>query len=784
MKKRLISTLMLLMLFTQQAYASILGNTIVGWSHEIGNGTQIYKNTFMSEQEGVGKQVEYYAEYVPNDDVVPSVVNGNSLWGLKKIDKIEEYMKENEMVPLLGINASYFSWETGLPMGHVISDGKIMSKDTLAYDSIGFTKSGSAFIAPLSIETTLTAGENVIDIAHINKYNQTITDVINLYTTDFDDNNHTSSPSLNIILGDIDGELSLDDSLTAVVEEKFNYSSSIKIPEDKIVLTLNESGLPELYEALNSLKIGDEVTISSKTLTENELWKTADSALGSVGETLIKDGEIQGDFPSGAAPRTAVGITDAGNVIFYVIDGRQKPYSYGARVETLAKRMKELGCVDAINLDGGGSTVISGIYPGSDVSSVFNSPSEGKLRACSNYIFLKNTQNPTNKLNKLYLYPFERHYLSGFSEEISVKAVDTAYYKVDTPENLKFSVNATKSTIDETGILTASGTEKFSVEVTDGKVSGTANYYTYESPTDIIVRDENNKEITELTLKKGDKVKFNLTAMYNNIELLSSDNCFEFEVVNELGIIENNELIITSDGGEGTLKVIAGEYVKEIPLKVEYEYIFTDISEHWAREMIKNASIKGIISGYQSENGLLFKPDNNMTREEFAAVVCRLLNINTEEYIDRSLDEFEDSQEISEWARPYVAAIFSYGLITGKLNQGEIYFAPKDTLTRAEAITILGRTITNSEEQSTQINEDVSAVKYEEITNHNDNMINKSHMFADNDEIPEWAKEYVDLLVFKGIVNGYEDNTIRPKGLVTRAEAVTIITGMPSFNLT
>ncbi|MBO5060699.1 MAG: S-layer homology domain-containing protein [Clostridia bacterium] len=749
MKKRIIAIISAFMLLTQQVHASVLGSVITSWSHEIANGTEFYKNTFMSEQSGVGKQAEYYAEYTPNENVIPTVVTGQKIWGLKTIKQAEQYMKDNDMVPLIGINASYFSWQTGVPMGHVISDGRIISKDTETYQSIGFLENGKAFISPLSIETTLKSGETVIDIAHINKYNQDITDVVNLYTSDFDENNHTNYPSLNLILGEIDGNLGIDDELTAVVEEKFNYTGSIKIPSDKIVLTINESGKTELLDALSSLNVGDEITISSKALGSDD-WKDAVSGLGSVGDTLVKDGEVQSGFASGAAPRTAVGITESGNVIFYVIDGRQQPYSYGVQIKTLANRMKELGCIDAINLDGGGSTAISGIYPGTDENAVLNSPSEGKLRTCSNYIFLKNAQQPTDELGHLYLYPFEQHYLSGYSEELYPAAADTAYYKMNLPDGLEFSVDGTQSSITPDGVLTAVGNGEFTVDVTDGNITGSAKYTTYETPTNINVYNaETNKEIKSLNLKKDDVIKLNLTAQHYYIDLKTSANCFEFEVTNDLGCItENNELVITSDGGEGFLKVMAGEYVKEIPLNVEFEIPFKDVAEHWAKDMIKALYQKNIISGYEEEDGLYFKPDNSMTREEFAVIVCNFLGIDTEEYVDFDLSEYADYDKISKWALPYVAAVTDRLLVSGKLEGEDVYFAPSDILSRAEAITVFGRLIASAKQEIS---------------------------FADSDEIPDWAAQYVSAMVSMGFVNGYEDNTIRPNGKVARAEAATMI---------
>lgn len=751
MKKRIFASLFAFIILTQQVYASVLGTDIYGWSHDIGIGTRIYKNAFMSEQDGVGRQVEYYAEYTPNESVVPAIISGKEMWGMDKITDAETYMKENGMVPMIGINASYFSLQTGLPMGHVISDRKIVSKDTESYQSIGFMPDGSAFISPLSIKTTLYYGENEVDIAHINKFNQEFMDIINLYTPEFAEHNHNDFSSLNIILGNIDGELAIGEELTAVVEEKFNYQGSLKIPEDKMILTVNEVAKPELYEALMTLEVGDKITISSTAEGDNE-WKNVTSALGSVGETLIVNGEIQNDFPSGSAPRTAVGVTEDGKIIFYVLDGRQKPYSYGAKVETLANRMKELGCIDAINLDGGGSTIISGVYPGSDASTIFNSPSDGRPRGVANYIFLKNTKPATNEIDKLYLYPFEEHYLSGYKEKLTVKAIDSEYYPVKTPEKVVFSVDESESFIDENGILTAIGDNEFTVKVSGDDVFGEAQYTVYKTPTNIDVYNAgSNKTITDLSLKKDDQIELSLKAQYINLELKSTFDCFSVTIPEELGYIDGNKLVITADSGEGKLLVSAGEYTKEIDIKVVRENPFYDTDFHWARDMIKGVYEKGIVNGVILEEKLMFLPDNNITREEFAVIVCKYLGIDVSKITEYDLSMFADVSEISDWAKPYVSACVNVGALNGKADGEYVNFAPKDTLTRAETMTVLGRILEDIDEE------------YEDLA------------FSDAQEVPEWAKEYVIEMVNRGFVSGYEDGTLKPGGNVLRAEAATII---------
>lgn len=810
MNRKIIAILSAISIFGQVASASILGESIISWSQDIADGVIYNHNKFMSEQSGVGRQSEHYAVYTPNNSIKPVIISGEALWGRETITQAEEYMKSNGLVPMLGVNASYFSYETGLPMGHIISDGKILSKDTETYQSIGFKEDGSAFIAPLKIDTTLSFEKTItrqiieripvlkeetdttvisddetkentiddtlseeendieiieepeyienivevsedrkfdIDIAHINKYNQKTMDIVNLYTADFGESNHSEAQALTLILGDIDGELRLGEEITAVVEEKFSYDSSISIPKDKLVITVNEIAKPELYESLNYLEVGDEVSIIN---TCNDLrWEKAESALGSVGETLIADGKITDGLNGSAAPRTAVGIKENGDVVFYVIDGRQSPLSYGARVETLAKRMLELGCVDAINLDGGGSTAISGIYPGCDASQIFNSPSDKKLRACTNYIFLHNTKKATDKFNKAYFYPFEQHYLSGYTDKIDVKAVDTAYYKTDVPEDLEFTIENSESTYED-GILTAIGTGNFTLNAElDEENVGSASYFSYETPTEILVTNaEDGSEISALSMKKGDEITINASSKYNYIDLLSTNDCYTFNVTEEIGYFEGNKLIVTSDGGEGIVSVSAGEFVKEIPISIEHEFPFDDIYEHWARLMIKEIYKKNIVSGYEIDESFVFMPDNNMTREEFAVIIGRFLEIDIENYQEYELT-FADNDAISDWSRPYVAAMYDSQVINGKASGEEVNFAPKDTITRAEAITILGRTI-----------EDISEY---EIT------------FADFEEIPEWARENVIKMTGLGYVSGYEDDTIRPNNFVTRAEAVTLL---------
>jgi Phosphodiester glycosidase/SPOR domain len=58
-------------------------------------------------------------------------------------------------------------------------------------------------------------------------------------------------------------------------------------------------------------------------------------------------------------PRTAVGVMNDGTLLFVTVDGRNPTHSVGASIPELTTLMRDLGAVDAMNLDGGGSTATS-----------------------------------------------------------------------------------------------------------------------------------------------------------------------------------------------------------------------------------------------------------------------------------------------------------------------------------------------------------------------------------------------------------------------------------------
>jgi len=140
-----------------------------------------------------------------------------------------------------------------------------------------------------------------------------------------------------------------------VADGKIEKASAnpLDIPENGFVI----SGPKKILQPLLKDK---KVKLDIKTQPE---WKNVKHII-SGGPYLVKHGEVYVDMTAqklnaigGRNPRTAVGYTSAYSFILVTVDGREG-HSVGMTLMELANFMKSIGCIGAINLDGGGSTVM------------------------------------------------------------------------------------------------------------------------------------------------------------------------------------------------------------------------------------------------------------------------------------------------------------------------------------------------------------------------------------------------------------------------------------------
>lgn len=108
------------------------------------------------------------------------------------------------------------------------------------------------------------------------------------------------------------------------------------------------------------------IPMSTPPYTTREDWKKLEHIVGGT-PVLISNRDLVEDYSSEQTldsflinkhPRTAVGIRENGEWVFVVVDGRFHGFFGGMAIKELAELMLMLGCTDALNLDGGGSSTI------------------------------------------------------------------------------------------------------------------------------------------------------------------------------------------------------------------------------------------------------------------------------------------------------------------------------------------------------------------------------------------------------------------------------------------
>lgn len=102
---------------------------------------------------------------------------------------------------------------------------------------------------------------------------------------------------------------------------------------------------------------------------------------------LVKDGAINPHLSKVRHPRTVVGLDATGNKLtILLVDGRKPGVAVGMSYDELAAEMLRLGCTQALNLDGGGSSVMAVRAVGKDKMEILNEPTDGRERAVANVL--------------------------------------------------------------------------------------------------------------------------------------------------------------------------------------------------------------------------------------------------------------------------------------------------------------------------------------------------------------------------------------------------------------
>ena len=266
-------------------------------------------------------------------ELTPALSSDSTLKSRRTITTIA---KNNNAI--VALNGTYFKPQTGVPLGTLMINQKMYTGPI--YDRVAMGIFENSFdIARIQLNATLKGSGKTIAVNNINQPRMLSTHIL-VYTPEWGKYS-PAAPKYGVGLQVIDNKITKASA------------NAVEIPQNGYVI----SGPKSILYALLDKK---DVELSIKT---NPDWDGVKHII-SGGPYLVKNGEVFVDMTAqrlqaigGRNPRSAIGYTKENNFIFVAVDGREGS-SIGMTLMELANFMQSIGCVGAINLDGGGSTVM------------------------------------------------------------------------------------------------------------------------------------------------------------------------------------------------------------------------------------------------------------------------------------------------------------------------------------------------------------------------------------------------------------------------------------------
>ena len=267
-------------------------------------------------------------------------------------------------------------------------------------------------------------------------------------------------------------------------------------------------------------------------------------AIGGFGATLVKDGKMavkkSSTHYSSRASRTAVGITAEGKVVMMVLDGRQEPFSAGGSMEEIAQIMLDAGCVQAVNLDGGGSSTYLSKPAGSDKLQLVSRPSDGYARSVATSLVAVSTAKSSKEFDHANVTSDYDYLTVGTQLKLNTTGVSNTGNAAAIPSNAVWKISdPSVGSISDDGIFTALGHGQVEVWLEIDGVNVGGKTLSVVEPDMIAFPKENMNIVmgvlTEIPLEvtfEGNPVAYNL------------DDVFLFPEYDDIAYFEGTALMV------------------------------------------------------------------------------------------------------------------------------------------------------------------------------------------------------------------------------------------------
>ena len=333
-------------------------------------------------------------------------------------------------------------------------------------------------------------------------------------------------------------------------------------------------GSPEVHKGAQTYLVIDwegncELRSMSTPLDGSE--KTAISA--NFG-WLVKDGVLQTktvERTSSDASRSMIGIKADGTLVFCQVDGRNAPVSSGLSNYEMGEMMLALGCVNAVNCDGGGSSTFVSKREGEKENTMRSIPSDGSERPTINSVILVSKAKATGVFDHAVLDSEMDYYAPGATGIVTATGVDASGAPAEMPtEGISWALNDTTFGTVENGEFKSNGKKgKVTVQMLyNGEVVGEKVLSIVDPDVFAFTLDE-----TVLPYGKSMTIEFNCTYGADNWAV-GVEGAYEISLSNATAAtLVGNKLVATQDETIKGVDIVATYLpnpATKATLKVEY----------------------------------------------------------------------------------------------------------------------------------------------------------------------------------------------------------------------
>ena len=524
---------------------------------------------------GARLEEEHILAFQPSESLLPVVVAPDTMFGkgITLQDAIARLKSQGYDV-VAGINAGFFN-SNMTPIGLQIRDGVLTALPYAGEPVVGFRADGSAVFGDPRMSITVSreggsAEGGSVAVDRLNKVRSP--DLVFLYTPQYSDNTQLTQDGLQIVLR-VSGPLSLGEPLTGTVTRLIQGKTSYPMAADEMVLTASSQNA---IDRLAFLREGDAVTVSASC--SDARWHDVTQAVGGL-HALVKDGQNTNASDNARAPRTVIGVTEDGTVVFYTVDGRQTGYSVGLTLAEAADRMIGMGCVTAFELDGGGSTAISVRLPGEADARLAGRPSDGVQRRCADFILLCNAAPPSDgRAAHLFPQPAYVTVMPGASVPFTLLATDEHYRPVPAPAQ-EITVTPDVTSLGTLQGLTYRASQPGQTALTfrslDDDVLGAAQVTVTDRLDSLtLISADTGRVLTALTIEAEKTARLAAVGTRNRMPVVSSAYSFEWSADEQIGTLTPEGVFTASSvpGQTGQITVSGGGQTLSLPVLVEDSY--------------------------------------------------------------------------------------------------------------------------------------------------------------------------------------------------------------------